>query len=326
MRALAFHRFGGPDVLQLTELPDPELIAGHAVVRVRAIGVNFADVYRRRGDYRLDGAAPWILGYEGAGVIEAVDGRGVDPAVARLLPVGARVGFADVPRANAERLLAPLDKLIPLDDAVDFELAAALLLQGLTAQYLVRDSHAVAPRQTVLVHAAGGGVGLLLVQAARGLGARVLALASSGDKRDAAHEAGADVVAGYDGWVEAAQRFAAGGVDVVYDSVGTTLADSLRAVRVGGHVVFFGMAGGNPRPVDPRLLMDQSKSLSGGDLWNVLTSHAERLRRARELFDWVAEGRLRVRISSRFLLADGAAAHAWLESRRAIGKVLITVD
>jgi NADPH:quinone reductase len=325
MRALMFERFGGPEVLSIAELPVPQPAPGTAVVRMHAIGVNFADVYRRRGDYHIDGQPPYILGYEGAGVIETIDANGAAPELAGQITVGTRVGFADVPRANAELVRAPLDKLIPLPTAISFETAAALLLQGLTAEYLVRDSHRVRAGETVLVHAAAGGVGLLLVQLAKLMGGRVLALASSADKQAAAAAVGADEVAGYQEWVAAAQRFAPGGVDVVYDSIGATLDDSLRAARTGGHVVFFGMAGGNPRPVDPRLLMDQSKSLTGGDLWNVLTSHAERVRRAGDLFGWLQEGRLRLQIARRLGLAEGAEAHRLLEGRSVIGKLILTV-
>jgi len=317
MQALCFDRFGGPEVLSYRELPDPRPAPGQALVRTRAIGLNFADVYRRRGNYHLQGQPPYIAGYEAAGIVESVGS--VSP-----FRTGERVGFADSPFANAELVVVPYEHLIRLPDDVDFETAAALLLQGLTAQYLVRDSHALAPGQSVIVHAAAGGVGLLLVQLARHLGARVLGLVSRPEKAEAARQAGAEAVALYDeDWVAAAQHFAPGGVDVVYDSVGTTLPQSLEVVRKRGHVVFFGMAGGEPAPVDPRMLMDGSKSLTGGDLWNVLTSAVERQQRADELFEWLRSGRLKVRVDARFPLAEGAKAHAHLESRRTQGKLLL---
>ncbi|HET6230625.1 MAG TPA: quinone oxidoreductase [Longimicrobiaceae bacterium] len=327
MKALCFDRFGGPEVLEYRELPDPQAGPGEAIVRMRAVGLNFADVYRRKGSYHLAGQPPYVPGYEGAGVVVRV---GPPPATedadaGKMPRVGDRVGFADVPFANAELVAAPASRLIPLPDDVSFQTAAASLLQGLTAQYLTRDSHPVAPGQTVAVHAAAGGVGLLLVQIAKLLGARVIGLTSSEEKRAAALAAGAEQVALYgEEWVDAVRAFGGGtGVDVVYDSVGSTLRDSLRAVRTGGHVVFYGMAGGDPQPVDPRLLMDESKSLTGGDLWNVLTGHAERVRRSAELFGWIRDGRLHVEVSRTFPLAEGAAAHAFLESRRSIGKVLL---
>jgi NADPH2:quinone reductase len=176
----------------------------------------------------------------------------------------------------------------------------------------------------VLVHAAAGGVGQLLVQLAVAAGARVLALASTADKTAVARATGAHATATYaEDWVAAARAFADGGVDVAYDSVGRTLDDSLRAVCNGGRVVFFGMAGGDPAPVDPRVLMDGSKTLTGGDLWNVLRTAADRRGRAFELFARAQAGTLKVVIDARYPLAEGAAAHAHLESRRALGKVLL---
>jgi NADPH2:quinone reductase len=325
MRALVFRSFGEPKVLQPEDLSDPQLVPGTAIVRMRAIGMNFADVYRRRGDYHLEGAPPWILGYEGAGVIEAVVPSDTpDPALPQL-EVGTRVAFADVPRANAELVRAPLDHLVPLPASVSFETAAALLLQGLTAHYLVHDSHALAPGEVALVHAAAGGVGLLLVQLAKAKGATVVAIASTAEKCALARANGADHSLLYDGWVEAARALGRDGqgVDVAYDSVGKTLEGSLSAVRKGGHVVFYGMAGGNPDPVDPRRLMDESKTLTGGDLWNVLTSSAERVRRAGELFAMVERGKLSVKISKTLPLDRGAEAHELLESRTSAGKVLL---
>jgi NADPH2:quinone reductase len=315
VQALVFDRFGGPEVLALREVPDPAPRPDHAIVRMKAIGLNFADVYRRRGNYHLAGEPPWIAGYEGAGVVESSAGP---------FQAGDRVGFADSPFANAERVSVPFDKLIPLPDDVSFDTAAALLLQGLTAQYLTRDSHPLRRGESALVHAAAGGVGLLLVQIAKAIGARVLGVTSSATKRDAVLAAGADAAAlDAEDWVAAARALADGGVDVAYDSVGSTLMRSFEAVRTGGHVVFYGMAGGDPPLIDPRMLMDSSKSLTGGDLWNVLRSADERRNRAAELFGWVRSGSLKVQIAARFPLAEGAAAHAFLESRRSSGKVLL---
>jgi NADPH2:quinone reductase len=304
-------------VLAIREVPDPAPRPGHAIVRMQAIGLNFADIYRRRGNYHLVGDPPYIAGYEGAGVVESIAGEGPFQA-------GDRVAFADSPFANAELVSVPVEKLIPLPDDIPAETAAALLLQGLTAQYLTRDSHPVRPGESVLVHAAAGGVGLLLVQIARALGARVLGVTSSEAKSAAVLAAGADAVAlDSQDWVAAARARAPGGVDVAYDSVGITLPRSFEAVRTGGHVVFYGMAGGDPPLVDPRMLMDTSKRLTGGDLWNVLRTAEDRRGRAAELFGWVREGRLKVRIAARFPLAEGAAAHAFLESRQSSGKVLL---
>jgi NADPH2:quinone reductase len=334
MRALTFDAFGGPEVLRYREVPDPALPPGHALVRMRAVGLNFADVYRRRGRYHLAGSPPYVAGYEGAGVVEAVrppeapgdDGAAPDAPLAYHAAAGDRVGFADSPYANAELVAVPLGRLVPLPDDVSFETAAAVLLQGLTAQYLVSDSYRVRPGDDVLVHAAAGGVGQLLVQLAVRAGGRVLGLTSSAHKRLAAERAGCDrVVLLRDDWVMAARAWSRGGrgADVAYDSVGGTLDDSLRAARVGGTVVFYGMAGGDPAPVDPRRLMDESKALVGGDLWNVLTTPAERVRRAGALFALVRGGALRVEVARAFPLADGAAAHRFLEGGESAGKVLL---
>ena len=302
MNALSFERFGGPDVLRFGPVADPRPAEGEVLVRTGAIGLNFADVYRRRGDYHLAGAPPYVAGYEAAGTI---------------LDTGERVAFADSPYANAELVAVPREKLIPLPDDISDETAAALLLQGLTAHFLTHDTHAMRAGERVLVHAAAGGVGLLLVQIAKLRGAYVVGLASTEAKRAAVLEAGADRAISYDDW-QGERDF-----DVVYDSVGSTLDASLAAARTGGHVVFYGMAGGDPKPVDPRVLMDRSLTLSGGDLWNVLRTRADRVARAEALFSWVRDGRLRVRIAERFPLARGADAHRYLESRAAIGKVLL---
>ncbi|MBL0313315.1 MAG: quinone oxidoreductase [Holophagaceae bacterium] len=321
MQALCFREFGGPGVLHMEDLPDPVPERGHALVRMKAIGLNFADIYRRKGNYHLAGSPPWIAGYEGAGVIEAMNGDA--PSGTK---IGNRVAFADAPFANSELVAVPFEKIIPLPDDISFETATGLLLQGLTAQYLARDSHRIETGEDVLIHAAAGGVGLLLIQIAKRAGARVLGLVSSEPKRQAALEAGADEVVLYsDVWVQAAQHFSVSGtgMDVVYDSVGSTLGQSLDALRRGGHAVFFGMAGGDPQPVDPRYFMDASKTLTGGDLWNVLTTHEERTRRANGLFEWVRSGALKLRIAASFPLSEGSAAHAFLESRSAIGKVLL---
>ncbi len=326
MKALCFDRFGGPEVLYYGDFPDPVLQPGIAIVRPRAAGLNFADIYRRRGNYHLAGAPPYVAGYEGAGVIEAFAPGEVVTGKMADFKVGDRVAFADSPFANAELVAVPFEKLVLLPADVSFETAAALMLQGLTAHYLTRDSHNVRAGETALVHAAAGGVGLLLIQFIKLLGGKALGVTSSAEKSAAALAAGADKAVLYEeDWVEAAGDFGGDGkgVDVVYDSVGSTLDDSLKSARTGGHIVFYGMAGGDPAFVDPRRLMDESKTLTGGDLWNVLTTHRERLIRTTELFDWVRQDRLRVRIARTYQLARGAEAHAFLESRQAIGKILL---
>ena len=317
MKALIFEKFGGPEVLQYIDIPNPVIKENEILVRMRAIGLNFADIYRRKGNYHLAGQPPYILGYEGAGVVEEV-GTGITN-----IKVGDRIAFADVPFANAELVSVPIDKAIPLPDTISFETASSVLLQGLTAHYLTKDSFEIKPGKSILVHAAAGGVGQFLIQIAKLLGGEVIGLTSSVEKTKAAYSAGANHVFLYnDDWVEEVKKVT-NGVDVVYDSVGSTLAESFEATKVGGTVVFYGMAGGDPAPVDPRMLMDTSKTLTGGDLWNVLTSLEERTARSKQLFDWIGEGNIKVQEPAIFSLKDGAKAHTLLESRKSTGKILL---
>ncbi|HSO58856.1 MAG TPA: quinone oxidoreductase [Paenisporosarcina sp.] len=319
MKALIYNTFGGPEVLEYRDMPDPEIGTNEVVIRMKAIGLNFADVYRRKGNYHLEGEPPYILGYEGAGIVEQVgaDIKGIQ--------IGDRLAFADVPFANAELVAVPMDKAIPLPETISFEEASSVLLQGLTAHYLTKDSYAVKNHDVVLVHAAAGGVGQLLIQIAKLLGGKVIGLTSSKEKAMAAKEAGADRVFLYsDDWKSAILDETNGkGVDVVYESVGSTLMDSFAATRIGGTVVFYGMAGGDPVSIDPRMLMDTSKTLTGGDLWNVLTSLEQRLARSSELFGWMEEGKVRVSKPTTFALQDGQEAHRYLESRKSTGKILL---
>ena len=317
MKALIFEKFGGPEVLQYIDIPNPVIKEKEILVRMRAIGLNFADIYRRKGNYHLAGQPPYILGYEGAGIVEEV-GAGITN-----IKVGDRIAFADVPYANAELVPVPIEKAIPLPDTISFETASSVLLQGLTAHYLTKDSYEIKPGKSILIHAAAGGVGQILIQIAKLLGGEVIGLTSSVEKAKAAYSAGADHVFLYsDDWVEEVKKVT-NGVDVVYDSVGSTLADSFEATKVGGAVVFYGMAGGDPNPVDPRMLMDTSKTLTGGDLWNVLTSLEERKVRSKQLFDWIVEGKINVQEPAVFSLKDGAKAHTLLESRKSTGKILL---
>ncbi len=324
MKALTFSSFGGPEVLGISDVLAPTLAPGTALVRMKAIGVNFADVYRRQGRYHLEGQAPWVLGYEGAGVIEALDASGGDSGAASLR-VGDRVAFADVPHSNAELVRAKLSHLVPLPESISFEVAAALLLQGLTAQYLTTDSHLLAKGELAVVLAAAGGVGALVIQLAKHAGARVLGVVSSAAKAEVATRAGADATClTTEDWPARAKDMSAGrGADVVYDSVGSTLLESLSAARTGGTVVFYGMAGGDPAPVDPRLLMDRSLTLTGGDLWSYLTSSEERVARSARLFALVAKGALDVGTPRTFPLEKGGEAHALLEGRQTTGKLLL---
>lgn len=319
MKALVFNTFGGPEVLEYTEIIEPSIGPDEILVSMKAIGLNFADVYRRKGNYHLAGEPPYILGYEGAGIVAKV---GVN---VQGISVGDRIAFADVPYANAELVAVPVEKAIPLPETISFAEGASVLLQGLTAHYLTRDSYAVKKNDIVLVHAAAGGVGQLLVQMVKLLGGTAIGLTSSEEKAAAAEKAGADKVFLYrDDWkIQVLSATNGRGVDAVYESVGSTLQDSFAVTRTGGTVVFYGMAGGDPALVDPRMLMDTSKTLTGGDLWNVLTSREERITRSSELFRWMEEGKVKVSEPTSFALRDGQEAHRYLESRKSTGKILL---
>lgn len=319
MKALCFETFGDANVLQYKEISDPIINANEILIRTKVIGLNFADIYRRRGDYHLAGNPPYVLGYEGAGIVEKV---GADVTTINL---GDRIAFADVPFANAELVAVPSEKVIPLPDSISFETAASVLLQGLTAHYLTKDSYQLKQDDIALVHAAAGGVGQLLVQMIKLYGGKVIGLTSSKEKANIATLAGADHVFLYtESWHTKILEITHGiGVNVVYESVGSTLEESFNATKIGGTVVFYGMAGGNPTPVDPRMLMDTSKTLTGGDLWNILTTYEERKKRSTQLFDWIATGKLNIASPTTFSLQDGALAHELLESRKSTGKVLL---
>lgn len=318
MKALYFNEFGDSSVLKYGEVSDPVMNENEILVEMKSIGVNFADIYRRKGNYHLAGEAPFVLGYEGSGVVKAVGGN------VTYAKVGQRVAFADVPFSNAELVVVPEEKIIKIPDGISFDTAASILLQGLTAQYLLSDSYNLSSEgETVLVHAAAGGVGQNLVQLAKAKGAKVIGLTSSDEKAKVVTAKGADHVFLYDtDWVNAVQNIN-GGVDVAYDSVGSTLEQSFAATKTGGAVVFYGMAGGDPALVDPRMLMDTSKTLTGGDLWNVLTSHNIRQERANQLFTAILNKDLMVSEPTVFALSEGQAAHDLLESRKSTGKLLL---
>ena len=319
MKALVFNKFGGPEVLEYTEIMDPVIEPDEILVSTKVIGLNFADIYRRKGNYHLAGEPPYILGYEGAGIVAQV-GANVTG-----ISIGERIAFADVPYANAEFVAVPVEKAIPLPGMISFTEAASVLLQGLTAHYLTKDSYPVKKNDIVLVHAAAGGVGQLLVQIVKLLGGTAIGLTSSVEKAATSEEVGAEKVFLYkDDWKKQVLEATNGrGVDVVYESVGSTLQDSFDVTRTGGTVVFYGMSGGDPALVDPRMLMDTSKTLTGGDLWNVLTSREERIARSNELFQWMEEGKLKISKPTVFPLRNGQEAHNYLESRKSKGKILL---
>jgi NADPH2:quinone reductase len=317
MKALTFSKFGNSDVLEYIELPAPILKTDEILVEMKAIGVNFADVYRRKGNYHLKGNPPFIAGYEGAGIVVNANGN-TD------FKIGDRVAFADVPFANAEFVAVPIEHVIPMPENISFETAATILLQGLTAQYLATDSHKTQKGETVLIHASAGGVGQFLTQISKLLGARVIGLTSSAEKAAVSKQNGADAVFLYsEDWKTQVFDFCPNGVDVVYDSIGSTLTDSFAVTKECGQVVFFGMAGGDPELVNPRMLMDTSKTLTGGDLWSYLKSKEERIKRAHQLFDWIANGNISIAAPTVFKLSEGKLAHDYLESRKSTGKIIL---
>ncbi|HSD07475.1 quinone oxidoreductase, partial [Flavobacterium sp.] len=303
MKALTFSKFGNSDVLEYIDTPNPQLKKDEILVEMKAIGLNFADVYRRKGNYHLKGNPPFIAGYEGAGIV-------VDTNCNSEFKIGDRIAFADVPFANAELVAVNVNHALPLPEAISFETAASILLQGLTAHYLATDSHKTAKGETILIHAVAGGVGQFLTQISKLLGANVIGLTSTSDKAKVAIEQGADHVFLYnEDWKSDIFKTISNGVDVVYDSIGSTLMDSFEVTKECGQVVFFGMAGGDPEFINPRMLMDTSKTLTGGDLWSYLNSKEERIKRANQLFDWIIEGKIKVAPPTSFQLSEGKLAH-----------------
>ncbi len=320
MKAVRVHEFGGPEVLRVDDVPLPEPGAGEARVKIEAVGVNFIDTYHRTGAYR--GALPLTLGQEAGGVVEAV-GPGVTE-----VKVGDRVVFASVQGTYAEYAAAPAWRLVPIPANVDTQHATAVYLQGLTAHYLTFSTYPLRPGDTALVHAAAGGLGLLMVQVARRRGARVIGTVSTEAKAQLAREAGADEVILYtqtDFEAEVKRLTGGRGVDVVYDSVGkTTFDQSLNCLRPRGYLVLCGQASGAVPPMDPQTLNAKgSLYLTRPTLAHYTADRAELLQRATDLFDWLGSGELKVRIDKTFPLAEAAEAHRYLESRRAMGKILL---
>lgn len=272
---------------------------------------------RRKGVSPLLGNPPYINGYEGAGI---VINSNHNPGFAN----GDRVAFADVPFANAEIVAVPIDHIIPLPSAITFELAASILLQGLTAQFLTADSHTIKPGEKIVVHAVAGGVGQLLLQICKLLGANIIGLASTDAKKDLAISLGADAVFLYqENWKSKILELYPEGVDVVYDSIGTTMKGSLAVTKTRGQIVFYGMAGGSLEIGNPLVIIATSKTITGGDLWDYLTSKEERIRRSAELFGLLKGGKITVTPPAVFKLSEGREAHDLLESRKSTGKIIM---
>jgi NADPH2:quinone reductase len=320
VKAIRIEGFGGPEVLRLADVPDPSPGPGQIVVRVEAAGVNFIDVYHRTGLY--PNPLPFVPGQEGAGVVA---GRG--PGVTTFRE-GNRVAWSGVSGSYAERVLLPADRAVGLPAGVGAEAAAALMLQGMTAHYLSSSTFPLTKGHTCLVHAAAGGVGLLLVQMAKRRGARVIGTVGSEAKAALAREAGADEVILYreEDFLEAVKRLTGGrGVDVVYDAVGKATAErSLDCLVPRGMMVFYGNASGPVPPIDPLVLSRKgSLFLTRPILAHYVADRASLEARASEVLGDAAAGRLRVRIDRKHPLAEAAEAHRALEGRQTAGKVLL---
>ncbi|MBB4920197.1 quinone oxidoreductase family protein [Streptosporangium saharense] len=317
MRAIVVSATGGPEVLTYTDHPDPEPNPGEVLVDVAASGVNFIDVYHRLGRYPL--SLPFVLGNEGAGTVAAV-GEDVTG-----LSVGDTVAWAGVMGSYAEKAVVPASQLLAVPDGIDAEQAAAVTLQGLTAHYLAHSTYEVKPGDDVLVHAAAGGVGLLLVQIAKLRGARVIGTVSTEEKEILARQAGADDVLRYDGFADAVRDLTGSGVHVVYDGVGAATFDaSLASLRPRGMMALYGQASGPVPPVDPQVLArGGSLFLTRPSMGPYIATRDELAWRASDIFGWVASGDLRVHISARYPLSEAAQAHQDLEARRTTGKLLL---
>ena len=320
MHAIRIHQYGGPEVLRYEEVSTSEPGAGEARVRIEAAGLNYIDVYHRTGLYPSTNM-PFTPGREGAGVVEAV-GPGVTE-----VSVGDRVAYATHQGSYTQVAIVPSEALVLLPDSIDTQSAAAAILQGMAAHYLTRSTYPLGAGDTALVHAAAGGVGLLLIQMAKTLGARVLGTVSTPEKAQLATEAGADEVILYtqtDFEAEVKRLTDGQGVDVVYDSVARTTFDkSLNSLRPRGYLVLFGQSSGTALPLDLSRLSSGSLFVTRPMLTHYAADREELMERTGDLFEWIAAGTLKLHIDRTFPLQDAADAHRALEGRQTTGKVLL---
>lgn len=320
MRIIRIREYGTPDVLRIEEAEIPEPGPGEVRVMLEAAGINYIDTYQRSGQYKM--ALPFTPGSEGGGVVDAVG-----PDVEGIAP-GDHVAYAMQLGAYAEYAIVPAWKLVMVPAGINMFTATAAMLQGMTAHYLTHDTYPIRPGDTALVHAAAGGVGLLLVQMAKMRGARVIGTVSTGEKETLAREAGADDIIRYTvrDFESEVKRLTNGqGVHVVYDSVGRdTFLKSMNCLRPRGYLVLYGQASGAVDPLDPQLLNQKgSLFLTRPSLGYYNQDRDEIWRRASDLFQWIDEGRLAVRIDKTFPLEEAAEAHRYMESRQSKGKVLL---
>jgi NADPH:quinone reductase len=311
MHAIEIERHGAAEVLEYKEVPDPVPGEGQALVDVEAIGVNFRDVYEREARGAYAGEVPRIIGAEGAG---------------RVHDTGEHVAWISAQGGYADRVAVSRDQLLPVPEGVSSEVAAAALLQGMTAHFLANDSYPIEDGDWVIVHAAAGGVGLLLTQIAKLRGGRVIATTSTEEKASLAREAGADEVLAYDGFASRAREITGGeGVAAVYDGVGkTTFLEGLDAIRPTGRMILYGAASGQPDPLDMAQLMSHGSLYAQRPTLVTYARTPELLRqRAAAVFDLLAAGKLSVRIGHRYPLSEVRAAHEDLEGRKTTGKILL---
>jgi NADPH2:quinone reductase len=320
VKAIRVNQTGGPDSLRLEEIPRPSPGPGQALVRIEAVGVNFIEVYQRTGLYRVP--LPTTPGGEAAGVVEEI-GAGVSA-----VRVGQRVASSSFIGAYAEFALAPAERLVPLPEEVPTRLGGAVMLQGMTAHYLTHSTYRLSSKDSCLIHAAAGGVGLLLCQIARQRGARVIGTVSTEAKAELARKAGALEVILYtqQDFVAETKRITDGaGVQVIFDSVGkTTFLKGFDCLAPRGMMVLYGQSSGPVEPLDPQLLNQKgSLFLTRPTLHHYTATRAELLERADQVLRWVGDGSLQVTIGGEFPLAQAAQAHRELESRRTTGKLLL---
>jgi NADPH2:quinone reductase len=320
MKAIRVEHTGGPEVMELVEFPVPPPKPNEAVVRVSVAGVNSIDGQFREGNLRTP--LPFIPGQEGAGVVASVG------AQVNVVKVGDRVAWSGVLGSYAEYVAASADTLVPVPATVPDQQAAAAMIHGLTAHYLVNDAHKLKAGETTLVHAAAGGVGLLLVQMARMIGARLIGTASSEQKAKLAREAGAEdvIVFTQQDFEAEVKRLTGGqGVDVVYDGVGkATFEKNLNVIRLRGMLVLYGMSSGPVPPVDPAKLSEKgSLYMARTTLAHFTATREELLARTGALFGMIAEGKLKLRIAKTYPLAEAAQAHRDMEARKMAGKLLL---
>jgi NADPH:quinone reductase len=318
VRAIVVRELGGPEAMVLTEHPDPVPGPGQVLVQVAAAGVNFIDIYRRSGVYPQP--VPYVPGSEGAGTVLAA-GDGVSGFSA-----GDHVAWAEGPGSYAEQVAVDARQAVPVPVDVDLKVAAAVMLQGLTAHYLCHSTFPVTGGAVTVVHAAAGGVGLLLTQMIKGLGGTVIATTSSAEKAALARQAGADFVTTYEDFPDVVREVSAGrGADVVFDGVGKDTFDaSLSALRPRGMMVLFGGSSGQVPPFNPqRLNSGGSLFLTRPTLGHYVADRAELLWRSGDLFRWIGQGELDVRVGARYPLGDAARAHEDLAGRRTTGKLIL---